>query len=273
MLKRLLFRQATKHPSLQRLWSQLHTLTIFGMNYGGGGLIENSGEIWVLSNVIKPALENAPSPVVFDVGANVGDYALMVRRFVASARICAFEPSKRTFQQLLQNIKAADAGQQIEPFNIGFSDAEKLIELYSYTADGQEASLLSSIDLRLPTQVVDVKVESSEQIQVRTIDRFCEEQGIKRIDFLKLDIEGHEVAALRGATRMLADGAISLIQFEFGPANIYSRTYLYDFWTLLANRYDLYRIIPKGIVPLRYYGEHNEIFLTTNYLAIRKKNS
>jgi len=61
-----------------------------------------------------------------------------------------------------------------------------------------------------------------------------------------------------------------MIQFEFGPANIYSRTYFYDFWTLLAAEFDIYRVIPKGIVPIGYYGEHREIFLTTNYLAVRR---
>ncbi|HKR02218.1 MAG TPA: FkbM family methyltransferase [Pyrinomonadaceae bacterium] len=272
MLKRLLFRQGTKHPALQRLWSQLHTLTIFGMNYGGGGLIETSGETWVLSEVIRPALENANAPVVFDVGANVGDYALLVRRFAPAAQIYAFEPSGRTFEQLVKNVAEAGAGDSIKPVNVGFSDEEKAIELYSYTADGHEASLLSSIDLRLPTQVVDVKVESAEQIRVQTIDGFCAAEGIERIDFLKLDIEGHEMAALRGASRMLAEGSISIIQFEFGPANIYSRTYFYDFWSLLAERYDICRIIPKGIVPLSFYGEHQEIFLTTNYLATRKRS-
>ena len=48
-------------------------------------------------------------------------------------------------------------------------------------------------------------------------------------------------------------GAISMIQFEFGPANIYSRTYFYN--------------------PITYYGEHLEVFLTTNYFAARKQTS
>jgi len=132
---------------------------------------------------------------------------------------------------------------------------------------------LSSIDQRLPTQVLDVQTQHCEQVQVRTIDRFCETEKIQRIDFLKIDVEGHELSVLRGAERMLTSGAISMIQFEFGPANIYSRTYFYDFWSLLSGAYDIYRIVPKGLAPINYYGEHNEIFLTTNYLALRKQTS
>ena len=118
--------------------------------------------------------------------------------------------------------------------------------------------------------MLDVRTFRSEQVQVQTIDDFCEAKRIDRIDFLKLDVDGHELSALRGAQRMLTAGLISMIQFEFGPANIYSRTYFYDFWSLLSNMYDIYRIIPKGIAPISHYGEHLETFLTTNYLALRR---
>ncbi len=83
---------------------------------------------------------------------------------------------------------------------------------------------------------------------------------------------GHEVAILQGARRMLAEDLISMIQFEFGPANIYSRRYFYNFWSILSERFDIFRIIPQRIVPISYYGEHVEIFLTTNYLAIIKRD-
>ena len=69
---------------------------------------------------------------------------------------------------------------------------------------------------------------------------------------------------------MLARGGISMIQFEFGPANIYSRTYFYNFWSLLSDSYDLFRIVPGGVVPITHYGEQLEVFLTTNYFAMRK---
>ncbi len=273
LLKRILFRESIKHPRLQRLWSRLHTIAIFGMNYGGGGLIESSGETWVLREVVAQGCGQVAVPVVFDVGANVGDYSLCLRSFLPRADIYAFEPAASVYQQLNENIAAAHAEGKIKACNFGFSDAERTVEFYSYTVDGNAASVLSSIDERLPTQVLDVRTQSSEQIQVRTIDHFCRAEGIDRIDFLKIDVEGHELSVLRGAQRMLTSGAISLIQFEFGPANIYSRTYFYDFWSLLSGAYDLYRIVPKGLAPVNYYGEHNEIFLTTNYLALRKQAS
>src|SRR5688500_3363601 len=67
-LKKVLFRQAIKHPRLQRFWGRLHTLTVYAMNYGGGALIETSGEAWVLSEMVRPACAALATPVVFDVG-------------------------------------------------------------------------------------------------------------------------------------------------------------------------------------------------------------
>ena len=241
------------------------------MNYGGGGLIETSGEVWVLSEMVRPACAGVATPVVFDVGANVGDYSELVHSIIPSARIYAFEPAAPVYQQLAKRLSAIGNGASVEVFNLGLSDEEKTVDLHSYTVEGQAVSLISSIDRRLPTQVVQVEVSDTERIEVRTLDSFCAAKGIERIDFLKLDVEGHEVAVLRGAQAMLDRGAISMIQFEFGPANIYSRTYFYNFWSMLSDKYDLFRIIPGGIVPITYYGEHLEVFLTTNYFAVRKK--
>lgn len=270
MLKRILFKGSMKHPRLQRLWSRLHTMSIFGMNYGGGGLIESSGETWVLSEVVAVACKDTSLPIVFDVGANVGDYSRYLRDYLPTARIYAFEPANSVYLQLVRNVSET-SDNEIKPYNFGFSDSERTVEFHSYTVEGQEASVLSSIDQRLPTQVLDVQTQASEQIQVRTIDGFCAAEGIDRIDFLKLDVEGHELAVLHGAQQMSASGSISIIQFEFGPANIYSRTFFYDFWTLLSPNYDIYRIVPKGLAAINNYGEHLEIFLTTNYLAMKKQ--
>lgn len=270
LLKKILFRPYTKSARLQRVWSRLHTLAVFGMNYGGGGLIESSGEEWVLAHVVSRACAAVESPVVFDVGANVGDYTQLVLRHVARARVYAVEPSRVAYDELVRNVGSHG---QVKTFRLGLSDSERTVTLHSYTADGQETTLLSSIDPRLPTQVVRVEMAAVEEIEVRTLDRLCESENVGRIDFLKLDVEGHEPAILRGARGLLDSGRVRLIQFEFGPANIYSRTYFYDFWTLLSPRYDIFRIIPKGLVAVPSYGEHHEVFLTTNYLAVLREGA
>ena len=99
-LKKILFRSAIGHSRVQRFWGRLHTVSVYAMNYGGGGLIETSGEIWVLSEMVRPACAGVTTPVVFDVGANVGDYSALVHSVIPSARIYAFEPAAPVYQEL-----------------------------------------------------------------------------------------------------------------------------------------------------------------------------
>jgi FkbM family methyltransferase len=192
---------------------------------------------------------------------------LLVKQCMPSARVHAFEPARATYEELVQRLQ--EAGSDVNAHNIGFSDSRKTVDLFSYAVEGQPTTILSSIDQRLPTAVQEVRTNATEPIKVNTIDDFCAAAGIDRIDFLKIDVEGHELSILRGAQGMLTKGAVSMIQFEFGPGNIYSRTFFFDFWSLLSS-FTIYRILPTGIFPIRYYGEHREIFLTTNYLAIKK---
>ncbi len=113
-------------------------------------------------------------------------------------------------------------------------------------------------------------MDSEEQVRLTTIDIFCKEQGIEKIDFLKLDIEGNEINALEGAKTMLEKDSIKFIQFEFGGCNIDSRTYFQDFYYLLKDRYKIYRILRNNLYEIENYNELKEIFITTNYLAIHK---
>jgi hypothetical protein len=57
------------------------------------------------------------------------------------------------------------------------------------------------------------------------------------------------------------------VQFEFGEGHIDARTYLRDFFDVLEG-FDLYRIIPGGIVPLGQYRPELEVFASVNYLAV-----
>lgn len=268
--RKIFFREAFKSPRLQGFWRRIHNLSLFCMNYGGGGYIESSGEKWVLKEIVAPACESTASPTVFDVGANSGEYSLRVSALLPNARVYAFEPSGSTYAILLKEIKAAGRAASISAHNIGLSNTDGTLDLYTYEVDGGEASILSSIVMRLPTQEAKIEACRKDQIEVQTIDGFCQANDISQIDLLKIDVEGHEIAVLQGAADMIGSRRIKMIQFEFGPCNIYSRTYLYDFWSMLAESYHIHRIIPQGMVRIESYREQHEVFLTTNYLAVCK---
>src|SRR5207247_10572660 len=53
-----------------------------------------------------------------------------------------------------------------------------------------------------------------EVIQLSTMDNYCREKGVSQIDFLKLDVEGHELEVFKGMTESLSQGRVRIIQFR-----------------------------------------------------------
>jgi hypothetical protein len=90
------------------------------------------------------------------------------------------------------------------------------------------------------------------------------------VDFLKMDIEGHELFALRGAETALKEHRIGALLFEFGGGNINSLTFFRQFWELLTSAgFRIWRITPGGKpVFIDEYYEDLEYFRgVSNYVA------
>jgi FkbM family methyltransferase len=251
-----------KRSKNQTVWDEVFQLSLRKMNYGNGSEFNESGELEMLQRV-KRALSGKDPITVFDVGANVGKYALeLAKHFGPSAKIYSFEPSAKTFEIFSKNTQGAT---NIIPNNFGFSDQAANQVLFTNT----EGSGLASVYKR-KLDHFGISMNQQETIQLSTIDQFCKETGISKIQFLKLDIEGHELKALQGAQQMLESDAVDCIQFEFGGCNIDSRTYFQDFYYLLKDRYRIFRILEDGLIELPVYKETYEVFITVNYLAVRK---
>jgi len=178
------------------------------------------------------------------------------------ATIYAFEPSNKTFNKLKTNL--ADLT-KLKLHNFGLGNENTKITLYT---NSDESGLASVYKRRLDHFNIDMN--KSEDIVIKTLDAFCDENRIQHVHFLKLDVEGHELKVLEGAKKMLHSGSIDFIQFEFGGCNIDSRTYFQDFYYLLKDNYKIYRIVKDGLYHINQYREMYEAFITTNYLAERK---
>jgi hypothetical protein len=111
-------------------------------------------------------------------------------------------------------------------------------------------------------------------VTVTTLDDFVMHESIDKIDFMKIDTEGHECNVLKGALASIRQGRITIIQFEFGRPHLASRTYFQDIYELLKDQYDLYRLLPKSLLPVRsYHYLFNEIFAFQNYVAVLKSEN
>ena len=90
------------------------------------------------------------------------------------------------------------------------------------------------------------------------------------IDLLKIDTEGFELEVLLGASEMLTEKKITIIQFEFNEVNIVQRRFLKDFYNLLP-KYDFYRLDEQRLIPLGSWEPKHEIFMFQNIVAIRRE--
>ena len=249
-------------PLFQPMWKKLHKLSLHRMNYGRGATARGSGEEWVLAYV-RQNNGRAKPLVVFDVGAYTGEYAGEVLAvFGDQAQVFCFEPNEATFSLL----KSTHGNKEnVRLYNFGLSDREESRVLYS----NGEASSMASLYHRRP-DYTNIAGGQISRVPLTTLDLFCKGENIDRIDFLKMDVEGHELKVLKGAEEMIGSGGIRFIQFEFGDCNVYSRTYLKDFLDLLRPRYKIFRILHRGLWPIEEYDEALEILKVTNYLAVRE---
>lgn len=130
--------------------------------------------------------------VVLDVGANIGYYAVIFSKLVGeSGKVHAFEPTEHFLAPLRENLKINNIT-NVEVHTFGLSD-----KVQSLLIDIGPSSATLHSPLGFDT------VLRQERIALSTLDVFVEEAGIQRIDFIKIDIDGHEPLFFEGAWRTI----------------------------------------------------------------------
>jgi hypothetical protein len=120
---------------------------------------------------------------------------------------------------------------------------------------------------------VDVGTPIEIECDVRTGDSYLQENGLSRVDVLKIDTEGAEPLVLRGFSQALAEKRIGLIQFEYGRVNVLTRFLLADIYEMLEPLdFDIGKLYPN-YVDFRPYSPMLETFLGPNYIAVHQKHS
>ena len=199
--------------------------------------------------------------IVFDVGAHVGQYTQAVTENIAGAKVYSFEPNTASYATLSKRFRNYPL---VNCEKLAFSDKQTEGQLY-FDSSGSPLSSLLKRDLRF----MGIQSLESEIVRFETLDNYCEINNIIPT-ILKLDIEGHELAALLGGLKTLPK--IHFVQFEFGGANKDSRTYFLDFWNLFTdNEFTLNRISPHKLIKIHAYDELDEHFRTTNFIAVNSR--
>lgn len=223
---------------------------------------KGAGTGWDMAEEVRAAVRciHRPRPTIFDLGANVGDWSQRLLQELPEATVYLFEPSPGC-QAAIREKQLPRA--TLLPYAAGEQAGRALLHFSSET-DGS-----ASLHVRGDTPFRELTYQARE-VEVVTIDQVIESKQIAFVDFMKMDIEGNELFALRGARQALAARKIGALSFEFGCTNVNSRTFFKDFWDLLtASGYSLARITPGGSpVAIGEYYEDLEYFRgATNYVA------
>lgn len=199
--------------------------------------------------------------VVVDAGAFQGDWTMQALEINPALQIHCFEPCKQNFGLLAKNV-----GSRAKINECGLSDADATADFFAFSKVGQASSLYrrDGSPSALGTQ------GTAETVLLKTLDGYSSEQGIKQIDLLKIDVEGHELAVLKGAARMLEESRIARIQFEYSSANIHSRVFFKDIYEFLRDfGYLVYKLYRSGRRPILEYSQELDNFQYANYVAER----
>ena len=130
--------------------------------------------------------------VIFDIGANIGWYSLMLAKLLPSLQIYAFEPIPTKYSYLIKNIGINHVS-NVHAYNFGFSDKKMKIPFYYYPEGSGNAS---AVNLSRSTH------SKTFYCPVRTIDDFVLENKIK-IDVIKCDVEGAELLVFQGGSQII----------------------------------------------------------------------
>jgi FkbM family methyltransferase len=196
---------------------------------------------------------SGPAPVLFDVGANIGEWSIMAREVIPSALIHAFELSPQTAALLTQRVGQVP-GTHVHAFGLADNSGER--NFFSYSGDSNVLSgLRSAIHSHAPYQI--------ERAKVRTGDEVCRELGVTQIDFLKVDAEGGDYEVLAGFSSLLSEQKISVIQFEHEGGR-----YLRDFYDLFGPKGYALGKLYSNHVDFRSHSAELEHFLGPNYVAV-----
>lgn len=255
-----LYRFLFARPIFHRFNDMLFRLSLRGLGILNYENMKITGEEFLITKFL-PKIFGNKEPIIFDVGANIGEYTNILMNSFPKAKIYSFEPHPATFSVLLsKNFK-----DNIKLYNIALGEKEETLSLYNQADDNEDSTFASlhreAISEILKKEVTEIKVP------VNTLDNIAKTEKLNKIDFLKIDTEGNELAVLKGASFLLNNCKIGCIHFEFNEMNVISRTFMRDFRVLLKN-YRLYRLLPHGLLPLNDIPLSSELFAFQNILAI-----
>jgi FkbM family methyltransferase len=203
IIKSILKKNIKTNPQLVIL-----SFDLIGLSINLDGRYEND-QLMLLEQFIKDKMPNSYKHAAIDIGANIGNHSVFLSKLFR--KVYSFEPNSITFDILSINSKYAAPKKNITTYNFGLSNRnDKLPITFKSTNIGgarieDENYNVTSHDKR---ELINVKIADE-------IEALQEEN----ISLIKIDIEGHELEALKGAEKIIKSNN-PIILFEQGAEQI-----------------------------------------------------
>jgi len=180
-------------------------------------------------------LGDVTDPCVFDVGANRGQTLEAILKRWPAARAHCFEPTPSLLPEVNRR---ADGNPNVKVNACAVGSAAGELEFHEY-GDPLLNSFLE------PGKDLWEGAVNSIKVQTVTLDEYCERNGVEKIDLLKIDTQGFDLEALKGADGLLNDGKVAMILVEV------------NFWRFYENQVSpgalIDYLISKDYLPVCFY--------------------
>ena len=210
---------------LLRIKRQEHTLPdeskfyIDPISEFGLKLMRNNSYETDMTNQVQKVLK--PGDIFVDLGANEGFFSIVGSKIVGKeGQVIAVEPQQRLWEIIVKNVEINGLSNvMLLPYGIGSSNGEAEMHFYPNLNSGA-SSLAKSFNFKVSLRKFRKAIYSTSKITIKTLDEIFE-QG-RNIKLMKVDIEGFELEALKGAKQLLGNHTIQNLLIEIHPEALHS---------------------------------------------------
>lgn len=156
-----------------------------------------------------------PGDVVFDIGANVGLWSLSASRRVGNGHVHAFEPVPQLNASLVRHLELNRVA-NVTSVRKALADRRGTTQFFVATHGNSGGSGLAARP----------GVEQPVEVDLMTLDEDRDENGVRHIDVMKVDVEGAETLVFAGGQRMLSapDAPVVMFESQFGNTKLFGKT-------------------------------------------------
>jgi FkbM family methyltransferase len=204
---------------------------------------------------------------VIDVGSNIGITAVVAGLLVAPGLVLAMEPVKETFESLARNVDASGLT-NIRCFNVAAASTPGQVKLVS--RPGHSFAAFVGTD-----DVLDRFTGYSEEgVAALTLDQLTEDEGLSRVDFIKIDVEGYELEVLRGSARLLQTFQPTvLLEANHYCLNIFRKLSMVDFLEEVLSTFPIVYAVDASLETLDLRPtNHHAVFFHDNLVLGKYQN-